>query len=583
MGSTMTFERGPHVNPFTGAGKDGIRLLESITPAQLASAVPRIIITKIDFKTGRPVEDVRPLMFDLAEPPRFDKTEFGLDRERFLERAVVSLQSLDVKSELQYGDNSLFQVNIRFIVHNPDIVFDRDTKVAWREILEEGKSFSLEYGWVADPTLCQNDLFNGFGHVTDQGIVVRSSQTLLLIVRKWTVQLRPTGEVEVNIMAMDNGDIALRETRFADAAGAVLAITGPPDPSGNGPKISDDDAARELFNRLNNVKATTTKRGKLIALGDLLDDIVAPMVTAAAKRFGYHGSPPVSFTLANFNQRAGRQSSAWGGRHMGGVTSIGDFLIPKDVLIEKFTKHLVKGQAMLLRFFINYILNTVNSSEAWDRVSGDQIRPLIGVRYDTIRTPNGISLSMIILDRHAIGDSVKRLKTIPLNRQTKAEIFKTLNDANVPIIEFSRAGSVILDASFEAQPDPLFQTIQIETSEKIRKDAVQKLQTPDTESRVGQARPRDIVPISSLAGDVTMLGNFVFGPYNQVWVEFFGASQISGIFSILEKTDRLEPGRFTSQFRLQSESIDPMNTRSRFSELELQKKGRGPLNPNRNG
>ena len=564
----MPFRTGPDINPFSAGAREGIKLLESVTPAQLASAVPRIVIRKIDFRTGRPVEDVRPLMFDLVQTPQFsamgDDQVFGVEGDRFLERALVSLQSLDVKSELQYGVDALRQVNLKFTVHHPAIVFDRDSKVPWREILEEGKSFSLEYGWVADPTVCPNELFNGFGHMTDQGIVIRSTQTVLLIVARWTADVRQTGEVDINIEAYENGDIALRETRFADVAGAVLNL-----PEADGGKITDDDAARALFNRLKNVTPQVLiGRGKFYRLGDVLDELAAPMLEASVRQFGYRGNPPIRMSLANFNAKAGRQSEAWGGRHMGGVTSIADFLVPTDRLIEELSKHLAHGRAMLLRNFLNYLFKFVNSDEAWAVTRGEQLRPNIGVNYDTIETETGMSLIMTVLDRNAVSDNVKKLSRLPLDRQTKAEVLRALDDADVPVLEFARAGSVILDATFQMQPDPLFQAIQMETAEQGRKDRVQKTKMPDVESRAGQARPRDIVPISSLQGDVTMLGNFVLGPFDRIWVEFFGSSQISGIFNVLEKTDHIEAGKFTSTFHLISESMDPLNTRKRLSDIE---------------
>ncbi|HEU5118653.1 MAG TPA: hypothetical protein VFT74_18795 [Isosphaeraceae bacterium] len=569
----MTFRTGPDINPFSAGARDGIKLLESITPVQLASAVPRLVIRKIDFETGRPVEDVRPLMFDLVDAPQFGSAgsgqDFGVDRDVFLERSTVSLESLEVKSELQYGVDALRQVTLKFTVHQPSIVFDRDAKIPWREILEEGKSFSLEYGWTADPIACPNELFNGFGHVTDQGIVIRSTQTVLLIVASWNADIKQSGDVEITVQAYENGDIALRETRFADAAGAVLNTPG------QNPWISDDDAARGLFNRLKSVTPQVLiGRGRFYRLGDVLDELAAPMLEQAVRTFGYRGNPPIRMTLANFNAKAGRQSEAWGGRHMGGVTSIADFLIPADRLMEEFSKHLASGRAMLLRNFLNYLFKFVNSDEAWARVRGDELRPNIGVGYDTFQTREGLTLNMIVLDRNAVSDNVKKLSRLPLDRQTKADVLQALDDADVPVLEFGRAGSMILEATFQMQPDQLFHAIQVETAEHGRKDRVQKTKMPDVESRAGQARPKDIIPISSLQGDVTMLGNFVFGPFDRVWVEFFGSSQISGIFNILEKTDRIEAGRFTSTFHLISESMDPLNTRNRFDELELKNRGK---------
>lgn len=568
----MPFRIGPDINPFSAAAREGLLLLESITPVQLASCVPRIVITKIDFRTGRPVEDTRPLMFDLVETPQFGSIggiEFGADRERFLERATVSLNSLDVKTNLQYGVDVLKEVTLKFTVHRPDLVFDRSSKIPWREILEEGKSFSLEYGWIANPAACPNDLFNGFGHVSQDGTVIKATETVLLLVSRYVTNLRQSGEIDVTVFAYENGDIALRETRFADVAGAVIGVAGAPGPNGEAPKIRDDDAARALFTRLKQVSPTVIAgRGRFVRLGDVLDEIAAPMIEAAVKQFGYRGSPSARLSIANFNFHAGRQSDAWGGRNMGGSTSIADFLVPVDRMVEEFSKHLSSGRAMLLRNFLNILLKFVNADEAWARIIGQQLRPLIGVSYETVRTRDGMTLVMMVLDRNAVGDNVKRLSRLPLERQTRADIMKALSDSNVPVLEFTRAGSLILDASFEMQPEPLLQSIQVETAEAGRKDRVQKTKMPDVESRKGQALPHDIIPISIMEGNVTMNGNFVINPFDRIWVEFFGSSAISGIFNVIEKNDHVESGKFTSTIHLISEGIDPLNTRFRFTPQE---------------
>ncbi len=570
----MPFRTGPEINPFSAAAREGILLLESITPAQMASCVPRIVITKIDFRTGRPLEDTRPMMFDLVETPQFgglDGDGFGSGRDRFLERATVSMNSLSIKTNLQYGVDVLKEVTMQFTVHRPDIVFDRTSKVPWREILEEGRSFSLEYGWIANPAACPNDLFNGFGHVSADGTVIKATETVLLLVSTYTTRIHQSGEVEVTVTAYENGDVALRETRFADVAGAVIGIAGALGPNGEPGKVKDDDAARALFTRLKQIAPTVLAgRGRFVRLGDVLDEIAAPMIEAAVKQFGYRGNPPVRMSMANFNSRAGRQSDAWGGRHMGGSTSIADFLVPLDRMVEEFSKHLASGRAMLLRNFLNILVRFVNSDEAWSRGVAGQLRPLIGISYQTVRTRDGVTLVMMILDRNAVGDNIKRLSRLPLDRQTRAEVMKALADANVPVLEFSRAGSLIVDASFSMQPEPLLQSIQVETAEAGRKDRVQRTRMPDVESRKGQALPHDIIPFSILEGDVTMQGNFVINPFDRIWVEFFGSSSISGIFNVIEKTDQLEAGKFTSQVHLISEGIDPLNTRFRFTPEERQ-------------
>jgi hypothetical protein len=557
----MPFRVGPDVQPFSAAAWEGIKLFEDVTPAEIASAVPRIVITKIDPRTGRAVNDVRPLMYDLVESPQFGANDFGVDTGRFLERSTVSLRSLTVKSELQYGVDALRKITLNFTVHRPEIVFDRSTGVAWREILEEGNSFSLRYGWVADPTVCRNPLLNGIGHVTDSGTVLRSSAVVLLVVARYTTKLSPSGEVEVMVEAYENGDIALREVRFSDVAGVVIGRAGE--------AVSDSDAARALFDRLRNISTITMAgRGRYFRLLDVLDGIVAPMLEEATRMFGYRGNPSVRLSASNFNRNAGQQSKAWGGRALAGQ-SIGEFLVPVDRLVDEMSRHLSSGRAMLLRNFLNYLFGFMNSDEAWARVSGNVLRPLIGVSYVTTESTEGLTLNMMILDRNAVSDNVKGLTRLPLDRQTRSEVMRSLDTAGVPVIELGRAGSMVLDASFEMQPTPLLQSIQVETAEYLRKDRVERTHMPDVESRKGQAFPHDIVPVSILEGSVVLVGNFIFGPFDRLWFEFFGSSSISGIFNVISKEDTIEPGKFTSTLQLISEGIDPLNTRFRFTPEEL--------------
>lgn len=568
----MSFRRGPDVNPFAGASQEPMRLLESITAAQLGACVPVIRIVKIDQRSGRPAEDSRPLMFDLVQTPQFGSAgdDFGVDQDTFRERALVSLQSLTVDSKLSYGLTLFREVTLSFVVHRPELVFDRASRIPWRELLEEGNSFSLEYGWTADPTLVPNDLFNGTGHVTERGLVVKSTQTVLLVVARYNLRLRQTGEVDVTVHALENGDIALRESRFSDVADSAF-----------GPRfrfltpVREDDSsnAQRLKLLLDGLTSQLASgRGNMHTLGAVLDVVVAPMVEAAARAFGYSGSPgPVRMLLANFNRRAGRQSDGYGGRDMSD-RSIGDMLVPATRLREVLSAHFAAGRSMLLHNFISILVGLANSAEAWgpDQREG-RAKPEIIMKADTVRNGDGsVMLVLTIYDRKLITDVFTDSDRLPLEQQTRDNVMRVLRDKDVPVLEFATAGSLIIDASFEMQPDSLLQAIQVDSAYRDRKDRVQTTSMPDVESRRGQAGAREIVPTSILEGEVTMYGNFVLESFGLVWVEFFRSSSISGVFHVLEKTDTVESGRFTSKIKLISEGVDPLNTRRRLSDREIE-------------
>lgn len=561
----MPFRRGPDVNPFAGAAHDPLKLLESVTPLELASAVPYVRITKIDFRTGAPALDVRPMMYDLVQGVVLSE-RFGETGDQFLERSLVSLNSLTVKSQMPNGDIMYREATFRFTVHKPAVMFDRDSRIAWREILEEGNSFQLEYGWRADPTVCGNPLFNGHGHVTESGAVVNSRRATLMYVYRWQVSTRANGEIEVTVDAIENGDLALRDVRFSDAAESTFGLSATR--FGLVPRGNDVTNARALKTLLDGVpQATHRGRGKTLTLGDILDNVVAPMVERVTRDAGYSTSSPVQLLLGNFNRRTGAQSVQYGAEALSG-RSIGDFRVPVTKLHDQLSTHFAEGRAMTLQNFIRILIGVVGSPEAWADGT-DTLRPMIALKLSTVETADGFTLAFALYDRRVVADAVNGLSFLRLEEQSQDDVRRALANADVPMIEFGRAGTAIVDSHFEMQPNPLLQSIQVENASAARKDRVQQTQMPDVESRKGQALPRDIVPISILEGDITMLGNFIFEPPARVWIDFFGSRSISGVFNVLEQTDTLDPGRFTTQLRMMSEGIDPLNTRNRFTEREL--------------
>lgn len=565
----MPFKRGPNVNPFAGASQEPIRLLESITPLEMASAVPFIKIVKIDERTGKADESLRPLMFDLIEGPAMGRDQsFGLDSESLQERANVSLNSLTVDTQLKVGIQILRQIKIKITAHRPAVVFDRFSRLPVRELLEEGKSFSLEYGWSADPGLVKNDLFNGLGHFTSTGYITKSTQTVLLVVYKFSLNYKETGDVEIDIEALENGDLALRETRFMDAFDDAFDIGA----LSRSTRFAVGNRSNE-FRLQKMLRALTPivipKRDTFVRAGEIFDRIVAPMIDSACKNAGYPDAPEL--LLGNFNSRAGRQSNSYGGRDMGGITSIYDFLIPKSVLNDKVAPHFAHGRPLTLRNFIGIIIGIINDDSAWGPPppDGDRKRARIVMKSDTLQTSVGLKLVITIFDRVGITDVFRKSDRLALEQQTRENIMATLESSNVPVLEFARASSVIQGASFQIQPKPLFHAILVEQAQDARKDRVQTATMPDVDSRKGQSLPKEIIPASIVEGDVTFVGNFVFETFGLLWIDFFGARSISGLFDTLEKTDTLEPGKFTTRVKFQSTGQDPLNTRFRKTPEEF--------------
>lgn len=579
----MAWQR--HANPFAGVSQVPMRLLHSLSPIELANCVPIVRITKIDSK-GRPVQDVRPLMYDLVQTPQFGANGGFGSEVKFAERGLVSLNSLRLDYQQQYGPMMFRDVTLEFTVHRPDVVFNRAENVPWRDVMVRGGLFSLEYGWTADPSVVKNGLFNGIGIVTPEGLVVRSTQTVLLNVHWCDYQVRASGEVDVTVKALENGDIALRQSRISDvydqvrALEAVRRLPRPADKDKTARRLAkkqDQRASTEVVVNMLSSLEPTQERGRkpYVTIGQVLDLMVDPLVRRAAENFGYVGvgrDAPVSMLLGDFNSRAGRQSRDHGGRPMKDL-DIGEFQVPYDRLKDEIGDYFATGRVFYLYDFIVMLVNMVNSSEGWGQPGPgeDVLKPELVLKSDTLPNGDGTSrLVMVIYDRMTVTHAAERISRIPLEKQTRENIMRKLSDANIPVVEFGRAGTLITEASFQIQPDTLLQSYQIDEAYAAQKDRVQQNQMPDVESRKGMSRDGDlVVPVSILQGNVTMLGNFANDVFTLVWIEFFGASEISGFFHINGKTDMIEPGRFTSEFKFISEGIDPLNTRNRFTDDEL--------------
>ena len=573
-----------HANPFAGVSQEPMRFLHSISNMELASCVPIVRITKIDNK-GRPDTSTRPLMYDLVQTPQFGVSEFGSDR--FQERGKVSLNSLRVEYTQQYGPTLFRDVTLEFTVHNPSLVFDRAENIPWRQIIQRGGLFSLEYGWSADPSVVKNPLFNGMGMVTRDGLVIRATQTILLNVNWCSYRLKASGEVDVTVKALENGDIGLRQSRIADVSTNVrgleavrrtetLAERAGKDAEKAAKRVDDASSAAVLNSLLDGLPIINERgRKPYVLLGDVLDRMVDPLVRKAVQNFGYLGfgsNPPVDLLLGDFNYKAGRQSDPYGGKAMAGQ-DVGLFQLPLDVLRDSIAHFFALGRVFYLYDFIVTLIDLVNAEKAWAQPgpADDILKPELIMKTDTLGNGDGTSrLVMVVYDRMTITHAADRISRLPLDQQTHDAVMRRLSDANIPVLEFGRAGSLIIDASFEVQPDSLLQAIQIDGAMADQKDRVQQTQMPDLDSRLGQARNGDlVVPVSILQGEVTMQGNFANDVFTLLWLEYFGASEISGFFHINGKTDEIAPGKFTSAFKFISEGIDPLNTRKRLTEQEL--------------
>ena len=540
-------------------GQKPIDLIEGLTAMQAASLIPYVKITRLDPQTGRPMREDRPLMYDLTRSPQFAGTgpEFGMDGDTFLERGFVSLTSLEAKSNQWYGFMTYFDVTMQFTVHNPAVVFDPGNGIAWRELLEEQNSFSVEYGWKADlGIVADNPVFNGEGYYdVVSGQVVLPSRIFLLQIERYTIGFKANGEADVTIYAKENGDIGLRQTRLDDVLDGTFSsrtVKSRVTPS------DEKKSVAVLKSRIEGVQSVVIPgKGKFLKMDDVLQTVMYPLVENACRAFGYDG---VDMVVGNFNLLAGRQPEKWGGADLSG-RSIGEFLVPLNELQKAITFYVAQGVSLRLHDVLAQLLNVMNG-QFWT-LDDPEGKPEIFLSAQTVPRNGGHHLVLIVGDRKEDANRTKSLTKLAPSEQSKAMVFSKLKAAGIPILEFGRANSLITEANFDLQPDPQFQGILVDRAYKAPKDREQITHLPDAETRKDFARPHDIIPLSILKGSITMIGNFVMQMFSTLWIEFFGSAQVSGIFNVNCVVDSLRPGQFTTKMDVISMGLDPLNTRDR--------------------
>lgn len=575
----MAFRRGDY-RPFVRASVAAFEELQTATSIELAAAVPFIDIKQVDQFTGEVIGEN--IMKELvASTPA--SSGFG---KAFQERPLVALNSLEVKTEQQYGYAYNTIVSMEFTVYQPNIVFSTGDYSAWRELLVEGNCFVLQYGWAPNPGAISNDLINGIGfYDRDSGLLVQSRTTMLIAIVRYTSSMEQTGEVKFTLEGRTMGNIGLRQVSLLqelveefiskddrDSSDLVRAVTASPMTTIKRILTSMTDQLDEIviaaiqkrLTQLDEQKGFVRNRRRFILLGDVLDSFIAPIVERMCARLGYARA---DLFLGNFNKRAGKTSEDFGSVDLSGK-SIGEFPVPIKLLRDTFANIHLKGRLMRVESLIEALLTLTKGQSKWSA----QTRFVPAV----FPIANDVEDGGVAVFRYAIADSFDGSDVfddpdtaIPSESITKQQVFERLTSRGIPIIEASRINSVVKTLNFDINPEPLQRSIFAERQLKSRKDRIQIVEQPDPRGLAGRANSRTVVPLGTLEGNVSMVGNFVFNLFSYIWIEFFGAYPISGIYNIRDRTDRIEAGSFTTTIGLISEGIDPFNTRRRLSSSEL--------------
>lgn len=564
----MPFITGPQVRPFARTSQQPIELLESISSADLALSVPFVRITEIDPVTRAPIPGRRPIMFDLIEPPQFGASVgAGL-----IERPLVSLQSVSISTQQNYGFSFFSNVEIAFTIHRPAAVFSSDVGTSWRSLLREGTSHVLEYGWIGSS---KNQLFNGEGfNDISSGLVVPSIKFMLINVVKYKFSIAANGEMNFIVEAIENSELGLRNAKLGDVITRQQASVRQQSEAGKTPMtdLPDQERDREITKALAAALDSIPKEkiqgyGEFYRFGDIADRLLAPLIEKAASMMGYAGT---NLYIGNFNKAAGFTSDAYGAIDVAD-RSIAEFLVPVKQLKNELGNKYRTGKTVTFFNFISFVVNMMNGNP-WRTPSPDKLRvpPVVNIKTFTQTERDGkLSFNMVILDQHEGSHPFDRQDVLALSDQSREKVLQRVRDKYVPIVQYGHAFSFIKDSTFNVIIDELMRSIFIERTFEERKARVERVSKPDPDGRKGQSKPEEFVPLSTIEGEIEMLGNFVFENFATIWIDFFGIGQMSGTFNVRNRRDSLAPGIFTTTISVISDGADPLNTRKRLSDAEL--------------
>lgn len=604
----MPFRRGDY-KTFVRASIAGLELLQSATAADIAGCVPFINITQIHPDTGEVVNEN--IMKEIVGVSPFTDKVGHL----FPERPNVSLQSLTVKTEQMQSAHTRLLVNIEFVVNRPNVVFSSDEYNAWRELLVEGNMFVLEYGWRSNTKMVKNEMLNGIGYYDrDSGMTVQSKTSLLIGLIKYTVNLEVNGTLRFSFEMASMGNTGMRHVSLFDELTNELSINDAVGPILKMKKLgadlldSIDDAAskkkriakkQQSSVQLNDKLAKKVKeeyskalikkfenalqsrvisidqkygfvkdKRRFVRFGDIMDDLVAPILERMATRIGYKR---IDLFFGNFNERCGTTSDNYGSEKMSGK-SIGDFPIPVDKLKEAMSKTALKGREMRVESLVETLISIMRQQGCW-KADAVRVPSLFTTSRDIPEDGRNVFVYAIIDGHDGSAIIESQGEEIASEDVTKEIVFNKLKEKGIPIIELGRVDSIFKSFDFTINPDQLQVKVFADRSLTHRKDQLQMVDQPDPQSLAGRSNRNALIPLSVLNGSIEMLGNFIFQTFSYVWVEFYGAHTITGIYNVKGRTDTIEAGNFSTTIELFSEGIDPFNTRNRLTATQLFDKG----------
>lgn len=577
---------GENDKPFFPGSQAAIDMLESITPADKAQAVPYVLLWEIDTTTGKAMHansdgtPKRPISVIYTEPPKFGARLDNPD-ERFRERPPVSLERIAIKTQNPRGTILYSELDLSFIVHKPDIVFDEHIREdgshvgegdSWSSFVTPGQAFALEYGWSASNGV-KNGILNGDGYSDKtKGVLIPGRKQIRFVVTRYKFDIQQDMSIKFMIHAFEMGEFNLRQAFLApaedDGKDHTPRTKKPVDP------YADDRRGLQLLLKKfqdrvagsSKVEKSQKKGGVQVPFGLLFDVIFAEQIEKAFKDLGFTLG---GLFMGRFNTRAGKPAPKYSSGSSVSNQPISDFSFPLDDIEKIFRDLMSQGTRLTVYNFIEPFLRLFSNTSMWDELGIDPMsvtRPQIAIKSSSRKTRDGkIEVFFYIFDmnREFTKFTPDDSKKLPRQAASRADVRKIVTEAGVPFISFVKANSFVIQPTFETIQDEQMGSIFINRyfgDKHVNRD--QKVNSPDVAGKENRAPAAQQIYSPVLKGKIAMLGNFVLDTFNLVWLDF-GIKRWDGPFNVYEMENIIERGAFTTTISVFSAGTDPLNSQGR--------------------
>jgi hypothetical protein len=529
------------VNTVLRFDNDFLNSLQSINPTDLGTAVPYISLKTINPDTGDLFEDLNVNYFFKAADMDavFDKPKYG-------ERPIMSLVSLEIKTDLPSGYIYYQNVTLRVKIHSPDFL----RSAAAVALTIPGMPLVLEYGWNCPA----NEFLN-------------EKAAVLFQVKTYNLSMDETGQIDLTVEGMalnetftnvyvgDTGEdvgsdlvdgrqgdsVSNKKERLENAQRYLSRLRD--NPGSNDPKVLKDLATSVT-------SAENKIRGKISKSLNASVKKVRQIVTATAQSnkhkkdnqevIQFHdlvwafchdtfkgmtdifpGIDDFEVVYGNFNEKAGQQKNK----------SIAEFPIKKRRFLNRLRKQREKGAfTPTVGIFLNDLVSEfLENSSYWTPLMADGEefdKPDIVINFTTRIEGDKKILVLNFLDIHngvppttsAIGDR---------SEITEAEFEGLATENDIPIFKLGHANSFIKKITMTQIIDQYMKAALIERMARNRVESPRSVLTQSQSLQIKGATPLTL----PLQGTASVLGHVKWLPFKTFFLSA-GIFVVSGFYKI---------------------------------------------------